>query len=343
MVVDGEGRKQSKSLGNVIDPLDVVKEYGSDVLRLWVSSLDYTSDARLSKDILKQLSEIYRKIRNTARILLGNLDDFDPSKDMLDYAELQEIDKWALSRLNELIKRTTESYEKYQYHHIYHDIHNFCTIDMSKLYVDITKDRVYVEAENSTTRRSTQTAMYKILHALTRLIAPILNFTSDEIWQSMTLLCGDDKTCVNFNDMPKYDENLKNAELEEKWDKLFFIRDDVMKALEVARANKLIGKSLDAKVIIYGDAENEYMRHLKISEIEKELNTVFIVSQTELENTEVSGDDVLQGETGLKIKICAADGKKCDRCWIYAEEYTEDDEGSVICKRCGEILNIICK
>ena len=340
MVVDGEGRKMSKSLGNGIEPMDVVKEYGSDVLRLWVSSLDYTSDVRMSTDILKQLSEIYRKIRNTARILLGNLNDFDPAKDMLDYSELQEIDKWALSRLNELVKRTTESYEKYQYHYIYHDVHNFCTIDMSKLYIDIIKDRVYVEAKDSKARRGAQTAMYKILHALTRLIAPILNFTSDEIWQCMPLLDGDDKTCVSFNDMPKYDESLKNAELEEKWDKLFFIREDVMKALEIARAEKLVGKSLDAKVMIYGDDANEYMKHLKIPEIEKELSTVFIVSQTELAAEDAVADGVLTGEqTGLKIKILAAGGKKCDRCWIYSEEYTETEDGDTVCKRCESVIS----
>lgn len=340
MVVDGEGRKMSKSLGNGIEPLDVVKEYGSDVLRLWVSSVDYTSDARISKDIMKQLSEIYRKIRNTARILLGNLNDFEPSKDMLDYSELQEIDKWAMGRLNELVKRTIESYERYQYHHIYHDIHNFCTIDMSKLYIDITKDRVYVEAKDSKARRGAQTVMYKVLHALSRLIAPILNFTSDEIWQCMKLLDSDDRTCVSFNDMPKYDEKLKDIAIEEKWDKLFFIRDDIMKALEIARAQKLIGKSLDAKVIIYGDDKNEYIKHLRLPEIEKELSTVFIVSQTELTNSDINGDDVMTGEqTGLKIKISVADGKKCDRCWIYAEDYTEEDDGTIICKRCGKILS----
>ncbi|MCL2773223.1 MAG: isoleucine--tRNA ligase [Oscillospiraceae bacterium] len=328
MIVDEAGRAMSKSLGNGIDPLEVAKEYGSDVLRLWVSSVDYTSDAKMSKGILKQLSEIYRKIRNTARILLANLgmsgEDFNPKTDMVAYNELEEIDKWALDRLNGLVGRVIETYEKYQFHLIYHDIHNFCSIDMSKLYVDITKDRLYVEKKDAKCRRSAQTAMYKILHVLTRLIAPILNFTSDEIWQSMDLLDGDDKTNVNFNDMPKYDKSLENSEIADKWDKLFSIRDSVMKSIELARENKLIGKSLDAKLIISGSDEN--FKHLKL--MQNELKTVFIVSQVEL----------IEDETNtLDIKVSPADGQKCERCWTYSE-HCEDDEGSAVCPRCAAIL-----
>jgi isoleucyl-tRNA synthetase len=328
--------------------MDIIKEYGSDILRLWVSSVDYTADVRISKDILKQLSEIYKKIRNTARILLANLgrpeNDFDPKTDMVKYDELEEIDKWALNRLNGLVGRIIEAYEKYQYHVIYHDIHNFCTIDMSKLYIDITKDRVYVEKKDSKARRSAQTVMYKVLHALTRLIAPVLCFTSDEIWQCMTLLDGDDKTNVNFNDMPKYDKSLENRDIADKWDKLFFIRDDITKALELARAKKLIGKSLDAKVLIYGPNDNEYMKHLVL--MKNELNTVFMASKTELIEGDINLADltdsenyiVIEGEqTGLKIKVGMADGQKCERCWIYSEQ-CEDDEGSAVCPRCAGIL-----
>jgi isoleucyl-tRNA synthetase len=332
MVVDGEGRKMSKSLGNGIDPMDIVKEYGSDILRLWVSSVEYTSDVRISKDILKQLAEIYRKIRNTARILLANLGkpggDFDPKTDMVEYSELEEIDKWALGRLNALVGRIIESYEKFQYHFVYHDLHNFCTTDMSKLYIDITKDRLYVEKKDSKTRRSVQTVMYKVLHALTRLIAPILTFTSDEIWQCMPLLDGDDRTNVNFNDMPKYDKSLENKAIEEKWDKLFFIRDEIMKALEVARNEKLIGKSLDAKVIIKGSgADFEFLKSMQ-----NELPAVFIVSQVELAGNVHDGDG-----DGLDISVSPALGQKCERCWTYSENCA-DDEGSAICPRCREIL-----
>ena len=329
MITDGEGKAMSKSLGNGIDPIEVSNEYGSDVLRLWVSSVDYTNDARMSKDILKQLAEIYRKIRNTARILLANLgkpgEDFDPRTDMVEYSELEEIDKWALCRLNALVGRIIEAYEKFQYHFVYHDLHNFCTTDMSKLYIDIAKDRLYVEKKDSKTRRSAQTVMYKVLHSLTRLIAPILNFTSDEIWQNMALLDSDDKTNVNFNDMPKYDKLLENKAIEEKWDKLFLIRDDIMKALEIARNEKLIGKSLDAKVIINGSGENfEFLKSMQ-----NELPAVFIVSQVELAGN---------GQDGLDISVNPANGQKCDRCWTYSENCA-DDEGSAICPRCREILN----
>ena len=350
MITDGEGKAMSKSLGNGIDPIEVAGEYGSDVLRLWVSSVDYTSDARMSKDILKQLSEIYRKIRNTSRILLANLgkpgEDFNPKTDMVDYSELEEIDKWALGRLNGLIGRITEAYEKYQYHFVYHDLHNFCAIDMSKLYIDITKDRLYVEKIDSKSRRSAQTVMYKILHALTRLIAPVLIFTSDEIWQCMALLDSDDKTNVNFNDMPKYDKSLEDKEIADKWDKLFYIRDDITKALEIARNKKLIGKSLDAKVLIYGTGDNEYMKHLNF--MKNDLSSVLIVSKTELiySDTDLAeGSEseyiVIAGElTGLKIKVSQANGKKCERCWVYSEN-CKDDEESLICPRCREILKTL--
>ena len=317
-VVDGEGKKMSKSLGNVVAPLDMIKEYGSDVLRLWVSSSDYTSDVRVSKEMFKQLAEIYRKIRNTARILLGNLNDFDPAADTLAYDELEELDKWALYRLNALVSRVRNAYEKYQFHLIYHDIHNFCAIDMSKLYIDITKDRLYVEKADSKTRRSAQSVMYKVLHSLTRLIAPILNFTSDEIWQCMKPLEGDDRTNVNFNEMPAFEPALENKEIAEKWDKLFLIRDEVMKALEEARAKKLIGKPLDAKITISGEGED--FEHLKL--MREELCAVFIVSEIEL-----------AAGSGFKLDITQANGEKCERCWKFS---TECSDG--VCPRCGRIL-----
>ena len=339
MVVDGNGYKMSKSLGNVIDPLEVIKEYGSDILRLWVSSTDYTSDVRVSKEMLKQLSEFYRKIRNTARIMLANTSDFNPATDMIAYDELEDIDKWALVRLNALTGKVRDAYENYQFHLIYHDVNNFCVTDMSKLYIDISKDRLYVEKKDSKTRRSAQTVMYKILHSLARLIAPVLTFTSDEIWQCMTLLEGDDKTNVNFNAMPGFDAALENRELAAKWDKLFEMRDDVMKALEIARTDKLIGKPLDAKLVICG--KGEFFDHLKL--MQGELGQVFIVSQVELEQSEGDGGRMggaekyvsLTGEqTGLRIYVEPADGTKCERCWIYS---TECSGG--VCPRCAGILS----
>ena len=333
MVLDSAGRKQSKSEGNAIDPLDVIKEYGSDVLRLWVSSMDYTADVSLSQEMLKQLSEIYRKIRNTARIMLANLgkSDFNPLTDMVAYDRLEEIDKWALGRLNALVGRVINAYENCQYHLIYHDVHNFCVTDMSKLYIDITKDRLYVEKKDAQTRRSAQTAMYKILHALARLIAPVLNFTSDEVWQCMTLLEGDDKTNVNFNDMPEFDPALENKAIAEKWDKLFDIRDDVMKALEAARTEKLVGKPLDAHVVIAG--EGEYFEHLQLI---PNLASVFIVSKVSFGDFAWDGKHAaITGEqTGLKIYVGQADGEKCERCWVYSSDCNADG----ICPRCAEIL-----
>lgn len=346
LVVDGQGKAMSKSLGNGIDPQDVIKEYGADVLRLWVSSVDYTSDVKISKDILKQLSEIYRKIRNTARIMLGNLggaDDFNPDTDMVAFADMYAIDKWAVGKYNELIKKVNEAYENYQFHLIYHAIHNFCTVDMSKLYIDITKDRVYVERKDSAARRSAQSAMYIILNGLTRMIAPILPFTSDEIWKSMNHSSGDNKEHVIYNQMPKYNEEYKDAEIMTDWDALFEIREEVMKALEMARAIKVIGKSLDAKVDIYFKKECDAFLLLK--KMSGSLNAVFMTSGCDVCIDEVTKDGDVTIPTvydsdvyeGMTVAAYPFDGEKCGRCWLFTRD-CEEYEGSVICKRCAEVL-----
>ena len=337
-VVDGEGRKMSKSLGNGIDPLDVIKEYGADVLRLWVSSVDYTSDVRISKDILKQMSEIYRKIRNTARILLGNLgdpeSDFDPNTDMMDEQELFDIDKWALARMYRLVNRVREAYESYEFHNILHDVHNFCAIDMSKLYIDITKDRLYVEKKRSRARRSAQSAMYKILRSLTLIMAPILAYTAEEIWMSLSHLDSDNAVSVTFNEMPEKGEHPELFAVEERYNKLFDLRDDVTRALEIARADKLIGKSLDAKVVIYTENKDIYQT---LSAFGSELSTIFIVSQTEVVNSAIPTgvfDDTVW-DIGVEVK--AADGDKCDRCWTYSADGDKIDD-QFICSRCQRII-----
>ena len=327
-VVDGEGKAMHKSLGNGVDPADVIKKYGADLLRLWAASADYTVDVRVSDNIFKQLSETYRKIRNTARMFMANIGtpdtDFDPNRDMVATDELLDIDKWALARMNKLVANVNKAYNDYQFHILYHDIANFCTIDMSKLYIDIVKDRLYVEKKESKERRSAQTAMYIILNALTRMIAPILSFTADEIWASMPHAEGDDVRSALLNDMPVYEDKYAFADIEAHWNALFDMRDDVMKALEEARAAKLIGKSLEAKITI--SANPEKLEILK--SFDDELKTVFIVSQVEL--CEGTGDEI-------KVEVAVADGEKCDRCWIHSTDGVKTEEG-YLCKRCAAIL-----
>ena len=327
-VVDGEGKAMHKSLGNGVDPADVIKKYGADLLRLWAASADYTVDVRCSDNIFKQLSEIYRKIRNTARMFMANIGtpetDFDPNKDMVDVNELLDIDKWALARMNKLVANVNKAYNNYEFHILSHDVANFCTIDMSKLYIDIVKDRLYVERKDSKERRSAQTAMYLILNALTRMIAPILSFTADEIWGSMAHAEGDDVRSALLNDMPVYEEKYAFADIEAHWNKLFDMRDDVMKALEEARAAKLIGKSLEAKIKISANTDKLAV----LRSFGDELKTVFIVSQVEL--CEHDADE-------LKVEVAVADGEKCDRCWMHSTDGVKTEDG-YLCKRCAAIL-----
>ena len=332
--VDGEGKAMHKSAGNAVSPKEVIDNYGADILRLWVSSVEFTVDARISKDILKQLSEVYRKLRNTARILMGNLGtadtDFDPARDMVDEDKLPDIDKWALARLNKLVKEVREAYEDCQFHNVYHAISNFCTIEMSKLYIDITKDRTYACAKDSFERRCAQTAMYKILSALTLMVSPILAFTADEIWRTMSHVPSHDVRNVLLNDMPTYDESEPFAAEEARYEKLFELRDSVLSALEVARAQKLIGKSLEAKVSITADAQiYDFLSSFDTDE----LSDVFIVSGIELVKGEVA-----EGEA-VRVEVARADGEKCARCWKHSVDAIPVD-GEHICPRCKRILGI---
>lgn len=329
-VVDGEGKKMSKSLGNTIIPDDIVNQYGADILRLWVASSDYHADIRVSNDILKQLSEVYRKIRNTARFILGCISDFDPNKDMVSDDKLEEIDRFALMRMDDLIRKSRDAYEKFEYHLIFHAVHNFCVVDMSNFYLDAIKDRLYVEKSDSITRRAAQTAIYKILHSLTRLVAPVLAFTADEIWGFMPHLENDDVRNVVFNPIPEPLYNEDN-EFMARWDKIHSVRDDVKKALENARAEKVIGASLDAKVVL--GAEGEIYDFLK--SVEDILPVVFIVSGLELKNGKV---DDLAGDSGVTVKVSHADGCKCERCWSYSETVGKNPAFATLCARCAEIL-----
>ena len=334
-VVDGEGKAMHKSLGNSIAPEEMIKKYGADIVRLWVASSDYRVDVRVSDKIFQQLSETYRKIRNTARILMANLGDFNPDTDMVAFDELQDIDKWIVSGMNDLTAVVRKAYNDYEFHIVYHGINNFCTINLSKLYIDITKDRVYVEKKDSKARRSAQTAMYFVLSSLTRLVAPLIAFTSEEIWQAMPHTESDVKESIFLNDMPEYKEELKFAEVCDKWNELFDHRDVVMKALELARAEKLIGKSLDAKVTVYTN-DNEVFNLL--SSFADELATIYIVSKANVVNGVAPEKAYAEEDSAVSVMVEPADGKKCARCWAYAESGIETEDGGFLCDRCRAII-----
>ena len=328
-VVDGEGKKMSKSLGNTIIPDDVVKQYGADILRLWVASSDYHADIRVSQDILKQMSEVYRKIRNTARFILGCIPDFDPNKDCVPDDMLEEVDRYALMRLNDVVKASIDGYENFEFHMIFHAIHNFCVIDMSNFYLDVIKDRLYVEKSDSVTRRAAQTTIYRVLDTITRLVAPILAFTSEEIWKFMPHDSSCNTESVLFNEMPKPKANVDEA-LVARWDRIHLVRDDVKKALEIARTEKVIGASLDAEVNVYADGEMyDFLNSID------DLSAVFIVSKANLIK---GGEGEFKGEQPIWVTVKHAEGEKCARCWKYSGDIGTDTKHPCLCARCASVL-----
>ncbi|MFO7982174.1 MAG: isoleucine--tRNA ligase [Desulfuromonadales bacterium] len=329
-VVDGSGKKMSKSTGNVVAPEEVLKKYGGDILRLWVAAQDYRDDVRISPVILQRLSDAYRRIRNTARYILGNLKDFEPSADSVPESDLLEIDRWALSKLEGLVNRVEKSYEDYEFHVLYHAVHNFCTVEMSSFYLDVLKDRLYTAPEKSLARRSAQTAMAMILDALTRLLAPVLSFTAEEIWDHLP---GDREPSVHMARFPRFESSLLDMELEERYGKLLDVREDVSKALEEARNEKLIGHSLDARVVLEAPEPAKEL----LSRYENELSTLFIVSQIEL-TTGLEGGREGENIPGLKIRIEKAQGEKCDRCWTYSTRVGDFDDHPAVCERCHPTL-----
>ena len=338
-VVDGEGRAMHKSLGNGVDPDEIVKKYGSDILRLWAASCDYHVDIRCSDAIFRQLSEVYRKIRNTARILLANIGDFNPDTDLVAATDLHEIDKWVIARVNELTKVCRDAYNGYEFHMAYNAINTFCTNDLSKLYVDITKDRLYTDGKDTLSRRAGQTAMYTVLSMLTRLVAPILCFTAEEIWKAMPHAAAEDSRSVFLNAMPEYDEALVFPEAA-RLDELFVLRDDVMKALELARAAKMIGKSLDAKVTVYTTDDAQYA---VLDAFADKLALVFITSQATVVKGEAPEGAFAETISGIAVAVEPADGEKCDRCWMYttAPIYDGDadaEDRGCLCSRCHKVV-----
>lgn len=329
--VDGEGKKMSKSLGNGIDPQDIIKQYGADILRLWVASSDYHADIRISKEILKQLSDNYRKIRNTARFCLGNLYDFDPDKDMLPNEELEELDKYALMKLDEVIDTARKGYEIYEYHTAAHAIHNFCVVDMSNFYFDVLKDRLYTSVSTSKTRRAAQTVLYQILDSLTLLLTPILAFTADEIWKFMPHDKSKNPESPLFNDIPQPDFIKTDDGFMEKWDKIHKIRVDVQKALEIARNEKKIGKSLEARIVL--GADGELYDFLK--SVETALPEIFITSDVEV----VQEKQAFTGDVeGLTVGVEGAKGEKCERCWKFSETVGKDAKHPQLCAHCAAVL-----
>ena len=333
-VVDEQGRKMSKSLGNGVDPLEVVRELGADILRLWVSSVDYKNDVAASPRIMKQMSEAYRKIRNTMRFLLSNLNDFDPAQDKVSYQELQDIDRWALLKLSEVIERVLTGYESYEFHWAYHTIHNFCTIELSAIYLDIVKDRLYVEGKTSLLRRSAQTVLYEVLDALVRLLAPILSFLTEEIWPYIA----GEKSAENVQmaEMPNVKPEWLNRELADVWDKILDLRTDVSKVLEKARTEKIINHTLTAQISLY-PTEEQYSFLKQVPD----LADIFIVSKLMVHQpgeNRPAGVEEAEGHEGLGILVQPAQGEKCERCWKYDTEVGKDAEHATICPRCSSVL-----
>jgi isoleucyl-tRNA synthetase len=331
-VVDGNGRKMSKSVGNVISPQEIIDEFGADVLRLWVASSDFKGDVRVSRNILLQMSEVYRKIRNTARFLLGNLADFDPRTDQVSYEELMELDRWALMSLTRLIEKVTVAYEEYEYHLLYHALHNFCTLDMSAFYLDVLKDRLYCSRANDPGRRSAQTTMYEILLTLVRLIAPVLTFTAEEIWGYIP---GVEEESVQLASWPEVNKGYLDEELDQRWGQLLAVRSAVAKVLENARKNGLIGTSLMARVDLWLPEELVSVYKL-LQDYEDLLPSLFIVSQVELHRPETVppvGAVELEDYSGGHCLVTTAAGEKCKRCWMY-----DEDTSDGVCPRCQAVL-----
>jgi isoleucyl-tRNA synthetase len=321
-VMDGKGQKMAKSRGNVIRPEEVIRQYGAEILRLWVASENYQEDMRISDDILKRLSEAYRKIRNTCRFMLGTLSDFDPAHHRIDYADLEELDQWALLRLNQLVRRVVDAYGRYEFHTVFHAITNFCIVDMSAVYLDILKDRLYCSAPADATRKKAQSALHEILNGLLRLLAPVLAFTAEEAWQ---FLPGEKEESVHLARFPGPDARYDSDELAARWETLLQVREQALKQLELARERKEIGNSLEAHVTITAAGTIFEL----LSSHAAALADMLIVSGVELMRAD-------SGTSALSIAIKRAEGVKCQRCWKY---YRSDHPE--LCTRCDEALRRI--
>lgn len=332
--MDEEGRKMSKSVGNVVAPQEIIDKYGADVLRLWVSSVDYQGDQRLGNKIIKSMSDVYRKIRNTFRYLLGNLYDFNPATDSLPYDKLDDFDKWALLRLQQVRDEVTKAMDEYQFHVMYHAVHNFCTVDLSAIYLDVLKDRLYAEKADSQARRSAQTAMYEILTTLVRIVAPVISFTAEEVWQALPK--ADRAASVHLADWPIDKPEYEDKALEERWNKRLALRSVITKALETARVAKDIGHALDADVTVYADGED----YQTLEDMKDFLADFCIVSTVTLvKGTAGAPDNAVANEEGtVKVTVIPATREKCERCWKHDPTVGSDPKHPHVCARCAKVL-----
>ncbi len=326
LILDEERKKMSKKLGNVINPMDVINKYGADILRLWFSSVDYTSDMAFGMTSLKSVVDIYRKIRNTYRYLLGNLDGFSKDK-MLPYDELLPVDKYILHRLYVTSEKIKKAYEQFAFYKVFHLYHNFCVIDLSQFYFDILKDRMYILSVDSKERLSAQTVMYHLLDGLLRLFAPILPFTTEEAYQYAPFK---EEESIHLLEFAQTEKEWFNEELSGEWERLLKIRDVVLVALEEARNKDMIGKSLEGHVLIDAGKENDLLK-----KYENYLKEIFIVSQVTI--GESSGDIVIERDD-IKVGVKFADGKKCERCWMYSTSVGNNEKGLQVCDRCYKVI-----
>jgi isoleucyl-tRNA synthetase len=328
--LDGEGRKMSKSIGNTVEPQQIADKLGADILRLWVSSVDYQSDVRISDAILNQIAEIYRKVRNTLRFLLGNLSDFDPAQDRVNADQLGELDRFAWIRFNRMTERVLKGYEDYEFHNVFNAIHNFCTIDLSSFYLDILKDRMYTKPLADASRKAAQTVLYDIAVGLTKLIAPVLPHTADEVWRFTP---GVSETSVQLTDLPKPSPYVYDAVLETKWNAFIEVRDEVLKALEAARKEKVIGNSLGAELHLYpGEKAAEVLAQMN------ELDQLFIVSKVVVHDAGHQVPEKAMALEGLQVEVRVAEGGKCERCWVITPEVGQDTEHEALCARCASTV-----
>jgi isoleucyl-tRNA synthetase len=335
--VDEDGRKMSKSLGNVVYPQDVIDKFGADVLRLWVTSADYRNDMAVSKKIMGQMADVYRKIRNTFRFILGNLYDFQPEKDSIPYEELTLLDRWILFKLHQLIQRVNKAYEKSEFYIVYHAISTFCIVDMSSFYLDITKDTLYCSASGERERRSIQTVLCQAGSVLARLLAPVMPFTTEEVWSYLPG-AKDMAESVHLTDLPQANRDYLNPELESYWERILNLRDEVAKVLEAARQEKVIGPATEANVSLYPENEEtlEFLR-----QIEDELPAIFIVSSVKVHDiweAAPQGAMKLNNDLQLYIMVAPAPGRKCTRCWLYKETVGNHASHPDLCQRCYEVV-----
>lgn len=330
-VLDGQGRKMSKSLGNVVEPLKVISEHGADVLRLYVSSVDYSSDVRISEVILKQLAEVYRKIRNTARYLMGNLHDFDPARHTVAYAELSELDRYALHRLQEIVAEVTDAFERFEFARFYQLIQNYCVVDLSSFYLDVLKDRLYASAPHSAERRGAQTVMHQVLQALMVMVSPVLSHLAEDIFAYLPAAQKADAPSVFLLDWPKVDASLQDAALAERYGRLLALRENAFKALESARQAKTIGGSLEARVrLVPRTPEVEQL----LKSLGPDLAKLLIVSEAEV----ATASNAPEGEGDLAVAVERSTGNKCERCWVYSPAVGQHADHPTLCTRCVGVV-----